>query len=641
MADIRQILIYLAAFLIVAVAANQISKLFLHIRLPLVTGLLVIGIIAGPDILGLISAEALGGLGFIYDFALAYIALAVGSELYLNEMRSRLKSIMYMTASQMVITFILSSLGVFILTGLMPFLDVLRTDERIAVSILVGTIFVARSPASAIAVINELRARGPFTQTVLGVSVMKEFLVIILFALTFTTAITLAKGVAFSINFAGSLTIELILALGLGYLAGKLLGFVLSIKFPPWLKTSIILLLGFAVFRFCHYLREITSEHFFTEIYVEPLLICIVGSLFVTNYSSYRPEFLKLMKEAGPPVYAVFFTIVGSTISLDVVSKTWMVALILTGIRFVALVVAGLTGGILAGDPMKFNKAAWAAYISPAGVSIGLTAVVAAEFKVWGDELASIVLAVIILNQLIGPPLLKWAILYVGESHVKPDSAFTEIKGFAVLFGVENQSIALAQQLKNHGWNTRLVCLDDSPVSFSSSDIEMVRIKEINPETLRQVGADKAESIVAMLSDDENYRICEIAYENFGTSEMVVRLNQGINFEKFNRLGVKIVEPSTAIVSLLDNFIRSPHATSLLLGMQKDQDTMEIELCNPDLHGLALRDLRLPQDIIILSITRGDQMIISHGYTQLRIGDTLTMVGSRKSLEKVRDKFSG
>jgi Trk K+ transport system NAD-binding subunit len=470
---------------------------------------------------------------------------------------------------------------------------------------------------------------------------MKEFFIIILFALTFTVAITLNNGVSFNLDFAGSLAIELILAVVLGYIFGKFLCFVLPIKVFPWLKTTIILVLGFGVFRFCHYLRDITATRFFAEIYVEPLLICILGSLYVTNKSPHRPEFLKLMKDAGPPVYAVFFTIVGSTISLDVVSRTWMVALILTGIRVVSLVVATLTGGILSGDPAKFNKVAWAAYISPAGVSIGLAAVVSAEFAGWGEELASIVLAVIILNQLIGPPLLKWAILYVGESHVKPGSAFNEIKGTAVVFGVENQSIALAQQLKNHGWNARLVSIDDLQASDISSGIEIVRITEINHENLKKAGADKAESIVAMLSDDENYRICEIAYENFGTSEMVVRLNQGIHFEKFNRLGVKVVEPSTAIVSLLDNFIRSPQATSLLLGLQKGQDTMEIELCNPDLHGLALRDLRLPHDIIILSITRGDQMIISHGYTRLRKGDTLTMVGSRKSLEKVQGKFSG
>jgi len=41
-----QILIYLAGFIIIAVASNQISRFFLRAKLPLVTGLLVMGIIA-------------------------------------------------------------------------------------------------------------------------------------------------------------------------------------------------------------------------------------------------------------------------------------------------------------------------------------------------------------------------------------------------------------------------------------------------------------------------------------------------------------------------------------------------------------------------------------------------------------------
>ena len=93
------------------------------------------------------------------------------------------------------------------------------------------------------------------------------------------------------------------------------------------------------------------------------------------------------------------------------------------------------------------------------------------------------------------------------------------------------------------------------------------------------------------------------------------------------------------MVSLMDHFVRSPQAASLLLGMQKGQDTMDVEVNNKDLRGLPLRDLRLPSDIIILSVTRQDQMLITHGYTRLRIGDTLAMVGSKDSLEEVSLRF--
>ena len=121
-------------------------------------------------------------------------------------------------------------------------------------------------------------------------------------------------------------------------------------------------------------------------------------------------------------------------------------------------------------------------------------------------------------------------------------------------------------------------------------------------DALNQLDAGQAEAIVTMLSDDENYQICEMAYEHFGTDNLVVRLNERYNFNRFHALGALIVEPDTAIVSLLDHLVRSPSAASLLLGMEKDQDVIEIEIRNPDLSGIAIRDLRLPLDVHILSV---------------------------------------
>ena len=640
MPDIRQIVIFLAAFLIVAVAANQISKLFQRIRLPLITGLLVIGIISGPDILELISPEAVSNLSFINDIALAFIAFAVGSELYLAEMRSRFKSIAWMTASQMVFTFLISSLGVYFLSDIIPFMQRMETDDRIAISILIGTIFIARSPASAIAVVNELRARGPFTQTALGVTVVIDFLVVVLFALTFTIAGSFIKGISMNFIFIGRIIIELTFASILGYILGRLLEFILSFRSILWIKTLLILLLGWGVFRLSYFVRELTYSSLFTEIYIEPLLICIIGSFIVTNYSSHRPEFLKLIKETGTPVYVVFFTLIGSTISVDVLTKTWLIAILLFGLRLFSLMITSFAGGALARDPLKFNMISWMPYITQAGVSIGLTAIIAGEFMGWGSDFATLVLAVIVLNQLVGPPLFKWAITHVGESHLRADGTFPEMERTAILFGVENQSFALARQLIRHGWRVKIAALLEKHYDeYITSDIEIIKIDNINVEVMRKLEAEKAMAIVALLSDEENFRICELAFERYGTRDLVVRLNQRHNFGRFHRLGVKIVEPSTAIVSLLDHFVRSPQATSLLLGMQEDQDTIEVEVQNPDIAGLALRDLRLPHDIIILSVTRSDHMIISHGYTRLRMGDILTLVGSSESLEVARIKF--
>jgi Trk K+ transport system NAD-binding subunit len=73
--------------------------------------------------------------------------------------------------------------------------------------------------------------------------------------------------------------------------------------------------------------------------------------------------------------------------------------------------------------------------------------------------------------------------------------------------------------------------------------------------------------------------------------------------------------------------------------MAEEQDIVDVEVRNPDLHGVSLRDLKLPLDALILSIQRDGHAIISHGYTQLHLGDIVTMVGNRQVLNEVALRF--
>ena len=159
--------------------------------------------------------------------------------------------------------------------------------------------------------------------------------------------------------------------------------------------------------------------------------------------------------------------------------------------------------------------------------------------------------------------------------------------------------------------------------------------------SLRKFHAETADTILCLQSDELNFAVCETAYEHFGTKHLITRLHDRDYYKKFHKIDVMVIDPVTAMVSLMEHFVRSPIATSLLLGMDDEQDSIDIELRNSDFHGLTLRDLRLPSDVIILSVTRGDHPIISHGYTRLRLGDIVTLVGSKESLDKVRLNLQG
>ncbi len=635
-----QLLIYLGAFGIVAVASGRIATVFQKLKLPLITGFLVIGLISGPEVLGLIHEEALSGLGFLNDIALAFIAFAVGSELYLKDLRSRMNSIVIMTISQVAVTFILVSLAMYLLTGLIPFFEGMRLAAKIAVSLLAGTIAIARSPASAIAIINELRARGPFTQTAIGVTVVVDFVVILIFAIIFTLSKSLIQETDFRLIYILQVVAELIMAFGMGFLVWLLLRLVFRLKGMMAVKKGLVLLTGFLVYLFSHVIEDYSGHFMGLELHIEPLLICIIGSFLMTNYTIYRNDFIRIVKELGPYVYILFFTLTGALISLKVVETLWFVTLIIFGARIFSLILAGLTGSALSGDSFLFRKISWMPYVTQAGVGVGLAAIIAAAYPGWGSEFATLMISVIVLNQIVGPPLFKWALNLAGEVHVKPDGTF-DTERMVLIFGWENQSLALAHQLQSQRCRVEFVVKDPSLEVLQTCVFPVHAYSGPDHRDLRKFSAETTDTFVCLFSDQENYAICETAYEHFGTRHLIVRLNDRENFKKFQKIGVMVMDPNTAMVSLLEHLVRAPIATSLLLGMDETQDSIDIELRNLDYHGAILRNLRLPTDVIILTVTRGDHPIISHGYTRLRLGDIVTIVGSRESLDKVRLNLQG
>lgn len=645
MDQIPDFFIILVAFGVVTLASRQIGELFTRLRLPLITGYLFTGLLVGPFVLGFASEESLQRLRFIDEISLAFIAFAAGRELYLPELRGRLRSIGLVTAGLVLTTLVFVTTAVLLLADQIPFLQTFGGTGRFAVALLAGAILTARSPSSAIAIVNELRARGPFTQMALGVTVIMDFAVIVLFALSTSIADALFADVPLNINFVFLLLLELALVIGLGYVLHWVLRWILSRRFGGSLKTALILLAGYGTFLLSHWVREYTHANFPFELLIEPLLVCMIASFLVNNYSSLRAEYSQRLHDIAPYIYIAFFTLTGESLELGVLADAWQIALALFLVRIVAVMIGSFTGGVVAGDPLRYNRIKWMAFITQAGVALGLAKEAAVEFPSLGAEFSTLIIAVVVLNEMIGPLFFKWAISHVGEAHTRAKTAEFDGVRDVIIFGVEGQSLLLAQQLQRHGWEVKVACLEPSLLKDKTesiqNDVTLVPVPDYSLNSLHQLDSDHADAAVLMLSDEENYAICELLYEHFGLETVVVRLNDRVYFERFHALGALIIDPATVMVGLLEQFVRSPSAASLLLGMEEGQDIVEIELRNPALHGIALRELRLPLDTLVLSVHRNGHTIISHGYTQLEMGDRVTIVGKSSSLEKVMLRLDG
>ncbi len=639
--DYKILITYLVGFFIVAIAAERISKAFQKVNFPIITGLIITGILGGSSFLNFITVREVGQLNFLNQIALSIIAFSAGSELYIDDLRSRIKSIKWMTIGQLVVTFSLTATVIYFISNHIPFMNVMSSKHKLAVSILFATIFVARSPSSAIAIISEMRANGPFTKTVLGVTVFIDVLVIILFAVTFAIAKAFINNEVIDIFFFLILILELIISFALGYLVGKILQVPFNFDVNHKIKIAFIIILGFGVYLFTDFVQHHTMQYFHHEIVLEPLLISIIASFVLTNYSKHRIEFAELIEEISPTIYIVFFTLVGASLSVQTLMSVFGIAVVLFFLRMISMYFGGVIGVKLGKDDKRFTHISWMPYVPQAGVALGLATIIAHEFPDWGSQFETIVIAMIVINQLIGPPLFKWSLNFVKETHIRAKLDLEQSSRDAVIFGVESQSIALAAQLEKHNWKARIVCMDD----YDTNDVKNHEIISLHTnlptfDDLKALKLDKVEAVVLMLNDVKNLHLANLIYEHCGTKEIIVRLNNRDYFEQFHELGALIIEPTTAMVGLLDHFVRSPNAASLLLGMDEGQDTMDVEITNQDIHGLRIRELRLPTDIIILSIKRKGQLLMTHGYTRLRIGDVITLVGKDQSLESIKFKFN-
>ncbi len=633
------LLIYLGSFLVVGLAARQIGGYLTRFNLPLISGYLVAGIIIGPFVLNIIPHEGVESLRFISDVSLAYIAFAAGSELYLKEIRGRLKSIAWYSATLFIAPYILGIIATLLLINSIPFPEELQTQGRIAVALLAASILVALSPSSTIAIVNELRARGAFTKTVLGVTVVLDVGVIALFAFSSSIADVFLSDTMLDLGFVLLLIFEFALALGIGYLIGRLLQLILTLRLSSYVKMGLILLVGYGVFWGSAEIRELTHQSLPFEVFIEPLLVCMIGSFWLNNWSDYRDEFVHLIEEMGPAIYVLFFTLVGGSLSLDILATVWPIALILVLVRAVGIFVGSYVGGVITGDPPQHRRYAWLAYITQAGIGLGLAQEIAVEFPELGTGLPTVLISAIVISQLIGPPFLKFAIRRVGEAHTPADH-HPDTQRDAVIAGIDGQAVALAQRLETHNWQVRLIDIDETHVKYCREErnFDAWHVSAITKEALAEVLNDATDALIAMFDDDMlNLEICQVAYEDFGIRRLIVRLNDFNRDlqQQFTSIGATVVYPATTMVNLLDQLTRAPQSAQLLLQSQPDEEIVQITVTDEDVDGKPLRDLRLPSEVLVLSITRDGQHIVPRGYTVLRIGDEITLIGDPECLRNV------
>jgi Kef-type K+ transport system membrane component KefB len=252
------------------------------------------------------------------------------------------------------------------------------------------------------ALLSETGARGPVARTTLGVVLVSDVVVVVLFSATLALARSLvapAAGVpALSV---GALLWEMGGALLVGGFLGA--GVALYLRF---VGRDLMLFAVLAVF----FGLEITRA-----LHVEMLLTLLVAGFVTENVGQHGDDLREAMERSAAPLFVVFFALSGAKIDLAAAWALLPFVLPLAIVRAGAIRAGVHLASRWAGVSDLERRHVWMGLVSQAGVAIGLAAVVAEAYPEKGVPMASLILALIAVNETIGPILFRRALAAAGE----------------------------------------------------------------------------------------------------------------------------------------------------------------------------------------------------------------------------------
>ena len=375
---------------------GQLSE---KLKLPAITGYIIAGILIGDSGFQLIGHENLSILTILSEITLSFIAVIIGGEFSFYKLRLYGTKVIMITLAQMFCTFFLVSFGLIFL-GLSQY-----------VAFLLGAIAAATAPAATVVIVEKLKARGEFVDYLYGIVALDDAGTVILFSIAFALSSSIMSGtkVALSHSLLHAF-LEIFSSIAVGIISGLVLHF--STHKKKHLNEVKILALGFIFF----------STSISISLHLSPLISNMTLGMLLINLKKNNIRILHSIQPFTPPLYAIFFAIAGTELNLGIFHSK---SVLFAGLIFIALRGFGKYFGVyFSAIPLKISSKVrnnlGLALFPQAGVAIGLVlfvqgspAVLNASEAIQMEiaEMINIVLMSVFVNEMIGPPLAKIAIM--------------------------------------------------------------------------------------------------------------------------------------------------------------------------------------------------------------------------------------
>ena len=433
----------LLAIAIALILGLLVTRLMKFIGLPNVTGYLIVGLIIGPYALGIISEDVLsgalwledglrhGGLNIVSTVALGFIGFSIGVEFKLSHIREIGKSAITITFCQALAATLCVDAALLILHWIAP--NVMNTSE----AIILGAIATATAPAATLMVVRQYKAKGIVTGTLLPVVALDDAVGLIVFAISNSIALSIASGEQITIlSILVWPLVEIIASLAIGVGLGALLSVVPRFFKSRDNRTIASIICVFASLGVC-LLFESMEEKGWIPFKLSDLLVCMMAGATFVNLRKEAAQMMEGTDRWTPVVLMLFFILSGAELNVRMFFENPL--LIVCIVIYIITRCAGKYFGTMLGAAVTKSDKNVRNYLGitlfpQAGVAIGMATMCKNEFskaaqnasllgnEVLSKELANvganivtITMCAVLIYELVGPVLTKWALGRAGE----------------------------------------------------------------------------------------------------------------------------------------------------------------------------------------------------------------------------------
>ncbi|MEI3267341.1 cation:proton antiporter [Frisingicoccus sp.] len=397
------------------------TRILRPLKLPDVTAYLIAGVLIGPYVLGRLNIQGVGFIStsdveqyaLISSVALGFIAFTIGNEFRLSQLKNIGRQAMVVGIAEGLVASVCVNIAMFVL-------HIFLGDKLpVTTAILLGAIATATAPAATLMVVRQYKAKGKLTDILLPVVALDDAVALMVFAVSFGVAMALRDG-AFNIT---SILVEPILEIILSLIVGAFMGWLLTQLETLFNSNSnrlsltiafVFLTVGISMLEF-----DIGGIH----IAFSSLLVCMMLGTIFCNICPLSEDLMEKSDRWTAPLFALFFVISGAELELSVFSD---ISIVIIGVVYIVFRCIGKYLGAwssskAAGCDPTVQKYLGITLFPQAGVALGMCITAAAKFGAEGAMIRNIILFSVLVYELVGPSMTKWALKRTGD--IQPKSA--------------------------------------------------------------------------------------------------------------------------------------------------------------------------------------------------------------------------